>query len=113
MKAGDKMRNAEITSEVEKLKELFPFAEENKIKALEPLMVQYAYSKIHIEKLNELAEKSGLVESHPENAKLQRALPVSNEIIKHNASMTNIMNVLMKHLYVEEDVEDDGLADYE
>lgn len=107
------MRKAEITSEVEKLKELFPFAEENKIKALEPLMIQYAYSKIHIEKLNELAEKSGLVEFHPENAKLQRALPVSNEIIKHNASMTNIMDKLMKHLAVDSDFEEDGLDEYE
>jgi hypothetical protein len=107
------MTNTEIAREVEQLKKLFPNADENKIKALEPLMIQYAYSKIHLSKLNELAEKSGLVEFHPENAKLQRALPVSNEIIKHNASMTNIMNVLMKHLYVEEDIEDDGLTDYE
>lgn len=56
---------------------------------------------------------SGLIEFHPENAKLQRALPVSNEITKHSATLTSIMDKLMKHLSVESDFDDDGLDEYE
>lgn len=107
------MSNTEITKEIERIKSLFPNADENKLIAMEGLIEQAAYSRIYLKNLNEKAIESGLIEYHPENAKLQRALPISNEIAKHTASLTNIMDKLMKHLSVESDFFDDGLDEYE
>jgi len=102
-----------LQAEIERLKVLFPGADENKMKALEGLIEQAAYERLYLKRLNEQALISGLVEFHPENAKLQRTLPISNEIAKHSASLTNIMDKLMKHLAVEIDDEEDGLDEYE
>lgn len=107
------MSNAEITKEINDLKSLFPNADENKLKIMEGLIEQAAYSRLYLKKLNEQAIVSGLIEFHPENTKLQRTLPISNEIAKHSASLTNIMDKLMKHLAVDGDDEDDDLDEYE
>lgn len=107
------MSNAEITKEIDRIKSLFPNADENKINVLEGLIEQAAYLRIYLKELNQKAMTSGLIEIHPENAKLQRALPVSNEITKHSATLTSIMDKLMKHLAVDSDFEDDGLDEYE
>src|SRR5690554_3241253 len=64
-----------LQAEIEKLKALFPGAEENKLKALDALIEQAAYERLYLKQLNEQAIASGLVEFHPENAKLQRTLP--------------------------------------
>ena len=107
------MSNAELSTEIDRLKAEFANADESKLKALEGLIEQAAYERLYLKRLNEQALISGLVEFHPENAKLQRTLPVSNEIAKHSASLTNIMDKLMRHLHVETDDEDDGLSEYE
>lgn len=107
------MQNAELTAEIDRLKQEFPGADENKMRALEGLIEQAAYERIYLKRLNEQAIISGLVEFHPENAKLQRALPISGEIAKHSAALTNIMDKLCKWLAVEADDEDDSLDEYE
>ena len=110
---GDDMQSTELAAEIDRLKQEFAGADENKIKALEGLIEQAAYERIYLKKLNEQAIASGLVEFHPENAKLQRTLPVSGEIAKHSAALTNILDKLCKHLAVPLDDDDDGLGDYE
>lgn len=107
------MANVELLAEIERLKGQFPGADEKKLQVLEGLIEQAAYERLYLKRLNEQAIVSGLVEFHPENAKLQRTLPISNEISKHAASLTNIMDKLMKHLAVEIDDEEDGLDEYE
>ena len=107
------MSNAELLQEIDRLKAQFPNADENKINALEGLIEQAAYEKIYLKELNQQALKSGLVEFHPDNPRLQRTLPISNEITKHSATLTNLMNQIMKHLSVEDDDWDDELSDYE
>lgn len=107
------MSNTELSAEVDRLKAEFSNADESKLKALEGLIEQAAYERLYLKRLNEQALISGLVEFHPENAKLQRTLPVSNEIAKHSASLTNIMDKLVKHLCVDVGDDDDGLGDYE
>lgn len=107
------MGNAELAAEVDRLKQEFPGADKNKLGALEGLIEQAAYERIYLKRLNEQAIISGLVEFHPENAKLQRTLPISGEIAKHSAALTNIMDKLMKHLAVDADDEDDSLDEYE
>ena len=113
IKEGENMSSAELAKEIDRLKEQFPSADKNKLQALESLIEQAAYEKLYLKQLNEQALKSGLIEFHPENAKLQRTLPISNEIAKHSAALTNIMDKLMKHLAVEQDDYDDGLDEYE
>lgn len=107
------MSNADLLKEIDALISYFPGADENKLKALEGLIEQAAYEKLYLKELNQQALKSGLIEFHPENAKLQRTLPISNEISKHSATLTNIMDKLMKHLSIETDLDDDGLDEYE
>jgi hypothetical protein len=107
------MGNPELTAEIDRLKNEFKGADENKLNVMEGLIEQAAYERIYLKQLNEQAIASGLVEFHPENAKLQRTLPVSGEISKHSAALTNIMDKLMKHLAVGTEDDDEGLSDYE
>ena len=107
------MQNSELLAEINRLKAEFGNADESKLKALEGLIEQAAYERIYLKRLNEQAIVTGLVKFNPENAQLQRVLPISNEIAKHSAALTNIMDKLMKHLSVEDDDEDEGLSDYE
>lgn len=107
------MDNLELLKEIGDLKSYFPGADDNKIKALEGLIEQAAYEQIYLRQLNKQALKSGLIEFHPENPKLQRSLPISNEIAKHSATLTNIMDKLIKHLAVNIDDDDEDLNEYE
>jgi len=107
------MDNSELFKEINDLKSYFPGADDNKIKALEGLIEQAAYERLYLKELNKQALKSGLIEFHPENAKLQRTLPISSEITKHSATLTNIMDKLMRHLAVNIDDEDEDLNEYE
>lgn len=107
------MPNTELLVEINRLKEEFPGADENKLRALEGLIEQAAYERIYLKKLNEQAIVTGLIKYHPENPQIQQALPISNQIAKHSAALTNIMDKLMKHLVVEMDDEDDDLDEYE
>ena len=102
-----------ISKEIENIKDKFPNASADNIKAMEPLIEQAAYETLYLKTLNEQALKSGLIEFHPENAKMQRTLPISNEIAKHSAALTNITDKLMKWLSVEVEDEDDDLSEYE
>lgn len=107
------MATSELLTEINRLKAEFAGADDNKLKALDALIEQAAYERIYLKRLNEQAIISGLVQFHPEDAMLQRTLPVSAEIAKHSAALTNIMDKLLKHLGVPQDEDDDGLDDYE
>ena len=107
------MANAELIAEIDRLKRLFPGADENKLKALDGLIEQAAYERIYLKRLNEQAIVSGLIKVHPDNPAIQQSLPVSNEIAKHSAALTNIMDKLLKHLGSQTEEEDDDLLEYE
>ncbi len=113
MKVGEDMDNSELLREINDLKSFFPGADDNKLKALEGLIEQAAYERLYLKELNRQALKSGLIQFHPENAMLQRTLPVSNEITKHSATLTNIMDKLIRHLAANIDDEDEDLNEYE
>lgn len=106
------MQTPDIAAEIARIKEQFPGADENKLKALEGLIEQAAYERLFLIQLNRQALESGLIEFHPENAKLQRQLPIANTIAKHSAAYTNIMDKLLKHLAVDDDWEDDELDEF-
>lgn len=107
------MEDNELSIEIDRLKKEFSGADENKINALEALIEQAAYERIYLRKLNEQGIITGMVKIHPDNPWLQQTLPVSGEISKHSATLTNITDKLMKYLAVEPEEDDDGLGDYE
>ncbi|QRN86026.1 hypothetical protein JR334_01980 [Clostridia bacterium] len=104
---------SKLSKEIDRLKKVFPAADDNKIQALDALIEQAAYESIYLKKLNEQAIETGLVKCHPDNPQIQKSLPVSGEIAKHAATLTNIMDKLMKYLASEVVDDDDGLSDYE
>ena len=107
------MGNSELLKEIDRIKAEFVGADENKLRVLEGLIEQAAFERLYLKRLNGRALETGLVEFHPENAKLQRSLPVSQEIARHSAALTNIMDKLLKHLSSQADDEDDDLLEYE
>lgn len=107
------MVNSELSAEIDRLKAEFANADPAKVSALDALIEQAAYERIYLRRLNEQALMSGLVQFHPENATIQRALPVSGEIAKHTAALTNVTDKLMKHLTPCEDADEDDMeAEY-
>lgn len=107
------MSRCELTEEITRLNNQFADADPNKINALSSLIEQAAYETLYLKKLNAQALNSGLVKIHPDNPTIQQALPISTEISKHSAALTNIMDKLIKHLAVENDDDDEGLGEYE
>lgn len=105
--------NQELSAEIERLKATFPGADENRLAALSGMIEQAACETIYLRRLNEQALAFGLVQIHPDNPKIQRTLPVSGEIAKHSASLTNILDKLQKWLGAQQEEEDDSLADFE
>lgn len=107
------MENKELLAEIDRLKREFKNADESKLKAMDALIEQAAYERIYLRNLNKQAVISGLVKINPDNPTLQKSLPISGEIAKHSATLTNITDKLMKHLAIEQEDEDEGLSDYE
>ncbi len=106
------MQDKELLAEIERLKAQFINADENKINALSALIEQAAYETIYLKRINEKAITTGLVKIHPENPDIQKALPVSQEIARHSAALTNILDKLCKHLATASDEEELGLDEY-
>jgi hypothetical protein len=102
-----------LQEEIERLKKKFEAADESKVEALNAMIEQAAYETLYLKRLNEQAIVTGLVKFHPDNPSIQQTLPISGEIAKHGALLTNITDKLMKHLSTEQDDDDDGLGEFE
>lgn len=113
VKGFEKVLEQEISAEKQRLLEKFANAEPTKMEVLDGLINQAACETVYLKELNKQASTSGLVKMHPDDPAIQKSLPISNEIVKHSACLTNIMYKLVKMLVVEQDDDDDGLAEYE
>lgn len=105
--------NQELTAEIDRLKATFPGADENRLASLSGMIEQAAYETIYLRRLNEQALNSGLVQIKPGNPQIQRTLPVSGEIAKHSAALTNILDKLQKWLGTQQEDNDDELEEFE
>lgn len=105
--------NKELTAEIKRLKDTFPGADENRMAALDGMIYQAACETIYLRRLNEQALASGLVQINPHNSQQQRTLPVSGEIAKHSAALTNILDKLQKWLGAQQEDDDDELEEFE
>jgi len=106
-------QNSELSAEIERLKSKFSGADENKLESMAALIEQAAYETIYLKRLNEQAIVTGLVKIHPNNPQMQQTLPVSGEIAKHSATLTNILDKLCRNLCVEQEEVDEGLSEYD
>ncbi len=106
------MKSQDIKNEIDRLKAQFEGVDESKLNVLDALINQAAHETIYLKKLNAQAMETGLVKVHPDDNTVQKVLPVSNEINRHAASLTNIIDKLCKHLNID-DEEGDGLDEYE
>jgi hypothetical protein len=107
------MKPEEIEAKTLEIRRTFDGAPPALLDALMPLMRRAAYEQLYLDGLDAIAARTGLVVSNPSNPAQQKALPVSQEIARHQASFTNIMDKLVRHLRPDEDEPDDGLGDYE
>ena len=105
--------NQELSAEIDRLKATFPGADENRLASMSGMIEQAAYETLYLRRLNARALESGLVQINPNNPKQQRTLPVSGEIAKHSAALTNILDKLVKHLGTQQEAEDDELSEFE
>ncbi|MFV0400475.1 MAG: hypothetical protein ACK5LX_07630 [Oscillospiraceae bacterium] len=103
----------ELQQEIDRIKALFATADANSIQILEALIEQAAHERLYLKKLNAQAAQCGLVKVHPQDSSRQKPLPISAEISRHSATLTNIMDKLMKYLGSGELEEDDGLGEYD
>ena len=107
------MRDDELSAEIKRLTEQFSGGDAKKLEALSGMIEQAAFETLYLKRLNEQAILSGLVKIHPENASMQRALPVSAEIARHSATLTNILDKLCKHLGNSGEDDYDDLSEFE
>lgn len=105
--------NEELSAEIDRLKATFPGADENRLASLSGMIEQAAYETIYLRRLNAQALNSGLVQIKPGNPQIQRTLPVSGEIAKHSAALTNILDKLQKWLGTQQEEEDNDLEEFE
>lgn len=103
----------EILAEKQRLIDSMPEADETKLKILDGLIEQAAYETVYLKQLNAQAAETGLIKIHPRDPAVQKPLPVSAEISRHSATLTNILDKLCKHLASGEDEDYDDLADFE
>jgi len=112
LKVGDNMKSQDIKDEIKRLKAQFTEVDDALLEVLDALIQQAAHETIYLRQLNAQAEETGLVKCHPSDPTVQKVLPVSQEITRHSAALTNIIDKLCKHLNT--DIEDDdGLDEYE
>ena len=103
----------EIQAEKQRLIDSLPGADETKLKVLDGLVEQAAYETVYLKQLNARAVETGLIKIHPKDPAVQKPLPVSAEISRHSATLTNILDKLCKHLASGEDEDYDDLEEFE
>lgn len=106
-------QEAELLTEIERLKTEFAGADEHKLAVLDGLIEQAAYERIYLRRLNGQAMLTGLVKTHPQHPNMQEMLPVSKAITQHSATLTSIMSKLCRFLESGQGDDEDGLEDYE
>ena len=106
------MQSPDILAEKERQKALYKGADSDALERLDDLLEQAAVERLILKRLNKTILETGAVKIHPENPERQQALPVSQEVARHAASLSNIKDKLEKHLGIPVDDEDDGLGDY-
>ena len=106
------MKSQDIQNEIDRLKAQFEGVDESKLNVLDALIEQAAHETIYLRQLNAQAMETGLVKVHLNDSTVQKVQPVSNEINRHAASLTNIIDKLCKHMNINDD-EDEGLDAYE
>jgi hypothetical protein len=111
--AGIPLTPTEVARKTQEIRSKFPDVDSVLLDAVEPLMKRAAIESLYLEALDGIAEESGLVAVSPKDPTRQRPLPVSQELTRHGASYTNIMDKIIRHLKPQAEIDEEELADYE
>ena len=106
-------KSEDVERKTIEIRSRFKSASPEMLEALMPLMRRAAIEELYLDSLDGIAAVSGLVVVNADTPKQQRALPVSAEITRHQASLTAITDKLLKYLGGDQEAEDDGLDEYE
>ncbi|BAL83531.1 putative phage protein [Selenomonas ruminantium subsp. lactilytica TAM6421] len=102
-----------IQKEYERLKALFEKADDVQMALADGLLQEAATIKVQMDMLNEVASRTGLVKIDAKNPARQKELPVSKVLAKQRANYVAYIQRIRSLLDVEDNEDDDGLADYE
>lgn len=103
----------EIQKEYERIKALFEGVDDNQLKLIDGTLWEAARLRVELDDLHEIIKVSGLIKVHPQNAAVQKELPVSKLIVKARANYLNYIAKLSGLLGKNIEDEDDDLGDYE
>lgn len=90
--------NKEERKEYRRLKKLFDGADERQLAALDGIIIEAAKLRCQLQRLNEIADESGLIRIHPKNPTMQKELPVSRMITRVSASYKDYMRMISNAL---------------
>lgn len=108
------MKRLKVEKEYERIKKLFSKADETLLKLVDGAIWEAARIRVELDKFHEIIKVSGRIKVHPNNAAMQKELPVSKMIEKARASYINYIAKLSSILGVNvADDDDEELNDYE
>lgn len=102
-----------VKQEYERIKNLFADVDEKQLQLIDGAIWEAARLRVELDRLNEIAQRSGLIKFDPNNPSRQKALPVAKELPKVRASYINVIFKLARILGAGINDEDLGLEDYE
>lgn len=102
-----------IRKEYERLKALFDKADDVQMALADGLLWEASTIKVQMDELNKVARRTGLVKIDPRNPARQKELPVSKVLAKQRANYVAYIQRIRSLLDIEENEDDDTLADYE
>ncbi len=103
----------EVQEEYQRIKALFADVDEGQLALIDGMILETAKTKIHLNELNVIAAKSGLIKTHPNNPALQKKLPVCDELVKYRASYRDYIKALSSILGRNVTDDDNDLAEFE
>lgn len=103
----------DIQREYERLKSLFDGVDELQLKLIDGALLEAARLRVELNNLHDIVKESGLIKIHPQNAAIQKELPVSKLIVKVRANYLNYIAKLSGLLGKNIDEEENDLEDYE
>lgn len=84
--------------EYDRLRALFSSVDEKQLAVLDGAIVEAAKLKCKLQRLNEIADKSGMVKVDPERPTRQKELPVSRMLTRFQATYRDYLRMLSSAL---------------
>lgn len=111
---GDVALSERVKVEYERIKGIFEKGAPEQVELLEGVFLEAARIKAELDVMSDILEQVGCrIRYNPKDPKQQKVLPIAKELEKARASYVNYMFRLSRALGLNEDEEEDGLAEFE